>query len=198
MATPCTEIYRSVTLAPGEQFNLPPGAELLGATTISDITSTCPLPSNLEELDCYLFSMLANVENLDATYVWEGCGGDCNAYLESITVAGITYPISPALTADDRGKFDVAGLASFISTNASISGVLLNISGSTDYDYPRGGAATLCFKTFPSVAQDTYVTLATYLQGLGTPTPSTKVRVYAQLRSDYIAGGTPAATCNCS
>lgn len=37
-------IYKSVTLAAGEQFNLPPGATLVSTTNNSAITSNCPIP----------------------------------------------------------------------------------------------------------------------------------------------------------
>jgi hypothetical protein len=38
-------IYKTVTLAEGEQFNLPPGAILVAATDSTAITSTCPIPT---------------------------------------------------------------------------------------------------------------------------------------------------------
>lgn len=37
-------IFKTVSLAAGEQFNLPPGAELLGSSNVNAITSTCPIP----------------------------------------------------------------------------------------------------------------------------------------------------------
>jgi len=45
-------IYKSVTLGTGEQFILPPGAELIGAESRSDLESTCDLPE-LDNVGCY-------------------------------------------------------------------------------------------------------------------------------------------------
>jgi hypothetical protein len=193
MASNC--IYRSVSLQAGESFTLPPGAEIVSATDINAITSTCPIPDNLESLECYIIVLLANVDNLTQTYVWEGCGNDCNAYMTSITVGGVTYTFPSAFTADDRGKFDVGGVASYIASTPAISGMMLSLGTNNDYDYPRGGVATLCFKTTPSIAAETYLTLTTSLLGLGTPEPVTTVRVYAQKLSDYSGG---AGTCACA
>lgn len=193
MATNC--IYRSVTLQAGESFTLPPGGEIVSATDLNSITSTCPLPDNLEELECYIFVLAANVDNLSATYVWEGCGADCNAYMSNLTVGGITYTFPTALTADDRGKFDVSGLSAYITGNQSLNGLMLNLGTSTDYAYPNGGVATLCFKTTPSVAQETYLTLSTGVFGIGSPVPISTVRVYAQKLSDYGGGS---GTCSCA
>ena len=51
-----TTLYKSITLQPGEMFTLPPGGELLGATSSDELESTCDLPE-LEELDCYVASL---------------------------------------------------------------------------------------------------------------------------------------------
>jgi hypothetical protein len=194
MASVQTCVTKSITLQPGEPFNLPAGAEIISATDINSLSSTCPLPSDLEELECYIFVLAANVDNVTGTIVWEGCP-DCNAYMPSITVGGTTYTFPSAFTADDRGKFDVAGLAAYIASNSSINGVMLNVGIDNDYDFPRGGVATLCFQTPPSVAAETYVTLYTQVIGLGLPAPTSVVRVYARKLSEYTGG---AGTCACS
>ena len=52
MATTQNCIYKSVTLAAGEQFTLPPGAEIISATDINSFTSTCPKPTTLDTFVC--------------------------------------------------------------------------------------------------------------------------------------------------
>jgi hypothetical protein len=56
-------IYKSVTLAAGEQFNLPPGAVLVAATDATAITSTCPLPDELAGPICGTFFVVIDVDS---------------------------------------------------------------------------------------------------------------------------------------
>lgn len=52
MAGTTKEIIRTVTLAAGESFTLPAGSKIIGASSLSNFTSTCPLPI-LEPTQCY-------------------------------------------------------------------------------------------------------------------------------------------------
>ena len=204
MPTNC--IYRSVNLQAGESFTLPPGAEIVSATDINAITSTCPIPDNLESLECYVFVVMATHNFTDgATRVWMGANnsGDSNAFIVTITVGGVTYDLSPDIYADSNGVFDVGQLAAAISSNPSINGMMLSLGVAADYDGPplggawRGGVASLCFKTTASIAAETYITLTSTLFGLGSPEPVTTVRAYAQKLSDYSGEG-GAGICTCA
>lgn len=52
MADNC--IYKSVTLQAGESFTLPPGAQIISASNVGALTSTCPIPTDLEQPACYI------------------------------------------------------------------------------------------------------------------------------------------------
>lgn len=191
-------IYRAITLQPGESFTLPPGAEIVSATDANSLTSTCTIPDNLEELECYIFVLMGAVDSFNANLraVWETNGSiGPNAFIQSITLGGITYDLDPDISGDDRGKFDVGTLAARITSSTALSSLMFDLGTSNTYDYPRGGVATLCFKTIPSVAAETYLTLTTFLLNVGSPAPQTTVRVYAQKLSDYEGVG---GTCSCS
>jgi hypothetical protein len=197
MATNC--IYRSVSLQVGESFTLPPGAEIVSATDLNSITSTCPLPDNLEALECYIFVLLAADPISSGRGVWSGgSSGDENAFILTLTVGGVTYNI-PDIPADSNGIFDVGQLASVIASNPSINGMMLSlgVASGSDPASTRGGVGTLCFKTTPSIAADTYLQLNTSLFNVGTPEPTTLVRLYPKKLSDY-AGGVGTCTCAAS
>lgn len=75
-------IIKSVTLAEGETFVLPPGAELIGATDPGAITSVndCAPTDNLQTLACYTCIIGIGAEDGNASQLWEaeptsGSGG---------------------------------------------------------------------------------------------------------------------------
>lgn len=182
---PC--IYKSVTLAAGEQFNLPPGAVLVAATDESAISSTCPIPE-LEELKCYIIAAYASDEVGCGTGVWEG---DANATISGITIAGTYYSLN--VGSNDSGSFYMDQVVNWINSNPSYSGMLQNASYGRDWDGNcRGGVATLCFKTIPSIAENTYLHLNTSLVSPGNSGIDT--RAYAM---DY-GSFSGSAKCGCS
>lgn len=58
--TPC--IYKSVTLQAGETFVLPPGAELISASSATAITSSCGDDIPVEETKCYKIRWVENTD----------------------------------------------------------------------------------------------------------------------------------------
>jgi hypothetical protein len=185
-------ITRSVTLQPGELFNLPPNAQILSATDINSLKSTCPLPNDLEQLECYIATFIAQeVDGNRPPYQ----GGDENEqtfYLRGMVVNGTYYDLN--LVPSYAGVFPVNSITSFINNNSNLNSILLSTGTGQVVENNEGAAATVCFKTIPSIAQSMYFLLQTYVVGPGTPEPVTTIRIYPQKRSEY----TPTAgTCNC-
>jgi hypothetical protein len=197
-------IVRAVTLAPNEPFNLPAGAEIISVTDINSLKSTCPIPNNLEELECYIIPIIAVPDRgNDNTYPYAG-NENLNEgiyRINGMVVTGQNYPLN--IAANEDGVFVLTQLASYIQSNASLSSLLLNVDVQTAWDDrldPNGGVATICFRTVPSVAQDMFLSLGTSLVGVGVPEPDTYIRLYPIRRADYISnngGNTPAGTCGC-
>jgi hypothetical protein len=52
MATIC--VTNSITIQPGENFVLPPGAEIIGSTDVDSITSSCVDLTNVEEPELFI------------------------------------------------------------------------------------------------------------------------------------------------
>ncbi len=58
-------IYKSVNMAAGEVFVLPPGAVLISVSDTGAITSSCPDPLPVAELKCYKIRWVLNHDNPD-------------------------------------------------------------------------------------------------------------------------------------
>jgi hypothetical protein len=199
MASVQTCVTKSVTLQPGEPFNLPAGAEIIAVTDINSLSSTCPLPSDLEELECYIAIFIAqDVDGNRPPYQ----GGDTNEqtfYLRGMVVNGTYYDLN--LVPSSPGVFPVNSITSFINNNSNLNSILLSTGTGQAVEANEGAAATICFKTVPSIAQSMYFLLQTYVVGLGPAfEPETTFRIYPEKRTDYIsrAGGTPPGTCTCA
>ncbi len=95
MAGATTCAYRSLQLSPGEQFVLPPGAELIGATDPDSIQSLCADTDALEEMQCYV-AMLATVPG-DTNNDYYDC---VNQHLEGYELNGVFTPFTPHFSND--------------------------------------------------------------------------------------------------
>jgi hypothetical protein len=80
----CT--YKSVKLVAGEQFILPPGAEIVSTTNgLEDYTSTCPKPSTLDVTKRFRVQWeIKTDDNNNRTDPWE------NATITGVSIGG-TY-----------------------------------------------------------------------------------------------------------
>lgn len=202
MATNC--IYRSVTLAAGESFTLPPGAELISATDINSITSNCPLPSTLESLACYSFQIQENATP-DGPY-------------DDVTVSGVkieetTYNFSssfgipnPSPTAGAVPTVVIAALQTRLE-ELGFGGLFTDWSGwSQEFPIISGDIAVtlICFKTAPSIGNSlSFVGLANSNAGPGAPNIFVNIPVLpsSTMLNDYFGGGgypnfNTACTCN--
>ncbi len=81
-SSPC--IYKSVTMAAGETFVLPPGAEIISVSDLGAITNSCPDPFPVEELKCYAITWVLNIDPEGARTV--------NAV---VTQSGLPFPFPP-------------------------------------------------------------------------------------------------------
>lgn len=112
---PC--IYKSVTLAAGEQFTLPPGAEIVSASAgLDSIKSTCALPDTLEEPVCYKFRFSGSEPDDGNSFRnWEL---DDNFIVRGIVVNGISYDFANDI------KLSESGPSAFIGTwNTALNGI---------------------------------------------------------------------------
>lgn len=185
-------IIKSVTLAAGESYVLPPGAELIAASNTNLITVSpveCTPTDNLETFTCYIFAMVGHANN---QYVGSAAWTDETSRINEFHVGGVINPIDVHM--NSKGVWDVLALRSWMITNPAVSGLFLDITtsaGSSEYLLANsGGVSTLCFKTIPSVASSMYLSVRSSQPGInvgGTGTGQTKDwRIYPVPLSQYI------------
>jgi hypothetical protein len=147
----CT--YKSITLAAGEQFILPPGAEIVATTNgLSDYTSTCPKPSTLESFVCYKFKFSGAESRIDRnTENWDDSG---NFMVTGINVSGVYYPFASTLqgynvnrTSWETQMNGIPGFNGlFLFFNNPIEG--------EDNGRTRGWTLQISFNTLPSIGDN--------------------------------------------
>lgn len=155
---PC--IYKAVTLQPGEQFTLPPGAQIIGSTDINSISSTCPLPdpSQLEELQCFIAKPVLYVNNEGGVGTWfemATSGGD-RQRIVGFTFNDVFYPITPTSNYNGGGA---SGILTKIQEQ--IPAVVNFTSTYWDDGSTYNWLYVWQIQTFPSVANNLFVNVTT-------------------------------------
>jgi hypothetical protein len=179
-------IIRAVTLAPNEPFNLPAGAEIISVTDINSLKSTCPIPSDLEELECYILSFVALDDDGDRPpYNGSDTSSQKTFYIRGVQVGNIFYSLSTAVTAGDNGVFNIGPLVTFMQTTPGLAGLFLDITTAGASVSNKGGIATMCFKAVPSIAANTFIAADTAIIGLNNDNPDTFIRIYPIKRTDW-------------
>lgn len=93
-------IYKSVTLAAGEQFNLPPEAVLVSASNTNAITSNCAIPP-LETPVCYFFRFSGSEDDGASTRNW-ALNGDFT--VTGIVLNGVYYEFASPIVLTEFGS----------------------------------------------------------------------------------------------
>ena len=188
----CNYVTRSVTLQPNEPFNLPPGAELISATDINSLTSTCPLPSTLEPLECWIIPIgMTEADSGDNNSIWMS-GADLGGSKGiGITINDTFYPY--IMPQGFEGEPQLGGFVSYVSSNPALSGLLLDPSTLNAYDPGKGGAASFCFKAPASIAKTTHITWQT-----GVDEPGLVGNIYARFYAVPYATFTGEPKCSCT
>jgi hypothetical protein len=168
-STPCTTpdytgcSYQSVTLSAGEQFILPPGAVLVSASDINNITSldNCLDTSNIEELKCYVARVIEYAQGAGGVGTWfEGQTSVQNPQrMPGFTYNGVFYS-----AAGEQRSFYGGSIYNSSSSNFILKQIQAQIPGIVDYnsvwnqdnsDYNRLNFYQI--KTFPSIAENLFI-----------------------------------------
>ena len=170
-------LYKSVTLAVGETFTLPPGAQIVSASGgLESFTSTCPKPTNLETPACYKFRFSgANHDNgSDRTQNWEDQG---NYFVEGILVNDVFYSFASSI----QGLQSASAYQTAMNTITQFTGLFTNF-GNTIGDESRQGGWTnqVNFTTLPSIANNMSFRVRTRTEWQSPFTGST----YAYVKGD--------------
>lgn len=178
----CT--YKSITLAAGEQFILPPGAEIVTTTNgLNDYTSTCPKPSTLETLKCYKFRF-SGADGDSASFRrenWEGPGGDGDNFsVDGITLNDIYYPFSFNIQAWQ----DAASWTTVINSIPQFSGIFTNITSAFDDDRSsganRGWTTVVTLTTISSIGDNMFFNISTLINDQSTVPDGSLTKAYVK------------------
>lgn len=181
-------IYRSITLAANEEFTLPPGAEIIGSSNINSITSTCPLPTNLEQLGCYGFVVVAATGvNGGETEVWE----DTQITFLGLNYDGIDYPFVSAVGYDGASIITQISLLPF---GAAFSNFCIS---SCDETGNQSLKFYVIFNTFPSIAQNLKLYGTTSSPNSGSGIPQVPFEFPCLTRDEIVAAGNCNVCSNC-
>lgn len=151
---------KSVKLASGESFILPPGAKLIGATNASLLTAKddCISTENLEELQCYvcLVPIGAKETNLfnGSEQYWES-----HDSIKTGSPRLTGYVLNGTYTAFSTGPFIAFDPGYFQGTTLvdeikAISGVIDFIYNTGTFDMQEGQLNMFIIQTIPSVANN--------------------------------------------
>jgi hypothetical protein len=164
-------IFKSVTLAVGEKFTLPPGSTLLGATGgSSSITSTCPVPT-LENVQCYIFSIpFDNYDNRPligsgSSEPWRNGASDAPR-IAGYKLGTIEKNLTRGYSPSDSGQ-----ITDNVRLIADLK-LLLPITNALFGSYSNGGrgyANFILIQTIPSIAQNLSLIVSVNQYGAGTP-----------------------------
>jgi len=160
MATIC--VTNSITIQPGENFVLPPGAEIIGSTDVDSITSSCADLTSVEEFECYVFQIMATeysgvinpVYNPDNVFVHGLYKGDTDT----------SYNFSSGVLSGIPDIF--ANIVDRLDTKTTLSNTISNLCVAFDEDTvpilgDHGQVVAVSFKTIPSIAKNLFLKLST-------------------------------------
>lgn len=147
MATTC--ITNNITLAPGENFVLPPGASIIGVSDIDNLSSDCIDLSSLEEATCFVTSLASRSADSDghSEFFEKDQQSVYGFYLNNVYTAFDT----PVINSGSLGSFDMSVI--YGKLKAAIPAILTG-AVTYDADVDNGTRSNLSIKTFASIARN--------------------------------------------
>lgn len=174
-------IIKTERLVDGESFVLPPGAVLIGADIPGNFTSTCVIPT-LETLQCFGLTLGARSSDSDghAEYFERDQQRIYGYFLNDIYNPFASFIVNSG----SLGAFNMSDLSNRLA--AAIPGIIgAAVNYSSDPD--NGTRSNLVIKTFPSIALNLRINVATNAN-FGTQTDVYYRSSFTPL-ADLIAGG---------
>ena len=185
-------VYQSITLQPGETFTLPPGAEVVSVTDVTNIISenNCLDLTNVEEVECYGVIFGDSNPGGSETPVYN------TVDIYGLRVDNIDYPFVGTIDANSSAT----AIKSAIDTTIFgplITNITIQLVDSPD----RGNVLYVAFQSIPSITSDMY------FYGLGTgeisgDSPGTSASVPVSFKvvpyNDFINSGGTAPYPDCS
>lgn len=152
MASSTNCIYKTVTLQAGEQFNLPPGAVIIGSSDSSAFTSTCPIPDG-EEAICYVAATPSSNDCGSNSSYWEPTiGTNATTNLWGYEFNGVMVPFASQKPTVNPGHLITTDVGAAYAEMALVMPILGTAFG-YGCDAGYGCLNYFVIKTFPSIAK---------------------------------------------
>jgi hypothetical protein len=159
-------IYRSITLAAGESYVLPAGAELVGVSGSITDEAGCASLANVETLGCYIAGIGAYSAAGDPTYGETNNGSGeyplvCKgAYQNGIYIPFTSGDLQAGLGGGNAGCFD--GIVLGTKLIEIIPGIIQIDASSVNGTSPSAGNCLtfIQIQTVPSLAENLYLWMA--------------------------------------
>lgn len=160
-----TTILKTVTLQPGEQFVLPPGAEFVGATSVDEIDSTCDDDGlEGEELLCYALAFGNAEDDGNNGQIFESTDTS-NTPVVGIKFDGTMHLFGSPFYANGSGLYDLTGMVTAI--NGTPAGtVIFDVATAFNWQGDNGVMSYIVFKTLPSIATKLQLMMSTTSPGV--------------------------------
>lgn len=143
-------VYQSITLQAGETFILPPGAEVVSVTDVTNITSEndCLDLTNVEEVECY--GVIFGDSNESGPSQPIVVYSTVNIY--GFRIDDVDYPFTTSFTANSSTTAIVSAF------NSTVFGPLITgVATELVSDSNRGNVKYIAFKCIPSITNDMYL-----------------------------------------
>lgn len=142
-------IYKTVTLAVGETFTLPPGAEIVASTGgLESFTSTCPKPTELVPFVRYCFRIvIQNDRGRTEPFQYNAVGS------EGIFIGEQYYPFASGDGAVQDYYTIQGGLQTWLTRIPGLIGVFRNTCVNTYSSGRYGDGCMTCFDVPEDIAK---------------------------------------------
>lgn len=152
-------VYRSITLAAGESYVLPAGAELVGVNGSITDEGNCANTANIETLSCYIALIGASVtDNGNSNYGESEQSGGTPYVIQGVYQNGIytQFTAGPSTGIGGGGLFDALGIG--LAIQGIVPGIIDYAGHTVVHTSPSDNGLTyVLIYTVPSLAENLYL-----------------------------------------
>jgi hypothetical protein len=195
-----TTAVRQLKIKAGECIVMPGNAKiqqvLASSNGVGVSSPDCPeladeIENKIVPVECFIIHIVMDDRASDSeTSTWTA--NETVYGTDGISVNGVFYSFNTGI--GDGGDLFMGSMANFINGHPVMSSLLLNATAAHGGSQ-RGGIATLCFKTLPSIAKDVYIQVTSGVAAFGSGNePYANAKFYAVPYDSY----NKAYKCSCS
>lgn len=190
-----TDVYRTISLVPGESFTLPPNASVV--TYTGDLTSTCDILPDPEDLACYA-TIFTVADDRNPSVPYE------RVYIKGFRINDEDmFFVNSDINVDAGAEDITSSLTTSINTNSKLRVILNNVCGGRYATSSSGGQVigsqyVVSFKAAPSLMKESYLIVHFDRGPFGSGTMVGYLPIRTRDAINATGSGTLLTTCPCS